>query len=53
MINVGLQIKPAKFSSRSPIRLKLNKPIVIDKEVCTVLKPESETIRILGSGRIQ
>jgi len=53
MINVGLQIKPAKFSSRNPIRLKLNKPIVIDKEVCTVLKPESETIRILGSGRIQ
>jgi len=52
MINVGLQIKPAKFSSISPIRLKLDKPIAIDKEVCTVLKPESETIRILGSGRI-
>lgn len=53
MINVGLQIKPAKFSSISPIKLKLDKPIVVDKEVCTVLKPESETIRILGSGRIQ
>lgn len=52
MINVGLQIKPAKFSSISPIKLTLDKPIVVDKEVCTVLKPESETIRILGSGRI-
>ena len=51
MINVGLQIKSAKFSSISPIKLTLDKPIVIDK-VCTVLKPESETIRILGSGRI-
>ncbi len=52
MINVGLQIKSAKFSSISPIKLTLDKPIVVDKEVCTVLKPESETIRILGSGRI-
>lgn len=50
LINVGLQIKAAKFSSVNPVKLKLNKPIAIDKDVVVVLKPESETIRILGSG---
>jgi selenocysteine-specific translation elongation factor len=50
LINVGLQIKAAKFSSINPIKLKLEKPVVMDDDVIVVLKPESETIRILGNG---
>ena len=52
LINVGLQIKAAKFSSVNPIKLKLDKPVVIDNDVVVILKPESETIRILGSGNL-
>ena len=54
LVNVGLQIKPAKFSSVSPLKLALEKPIVCDiGDICVILKPESQTIRILGSGPIK
>ncbi len=54
LVNIGLQIKAAKFSSISPLKLTFEKPIVCKKDqIAVILKPESTTIRILGSGKIQ
>ncbi|MFY9301087.1 MAG: EF-Tu/IF-2/RF-3 family GTPase [Candidatus Nitrosotenuis sp.] len=54
LINVGLQIKPAKFASITPLKLALEKPLVHNKgDICVILKPESQTIRLLGSGAIK
>jgi len=54
LVNVGLQIKAAKFTSISPLKLSFEKPIICKKgDIAVILKPESTTIRILGSGSIQ
>ena len=54
LVNIGLQIKSAKFTSISPLKLVFEKPIVCKKDqIAVILKPESTTIRILGSGTIQ
>ncbi|HIE46723.1 MAG TPA: elongation factor Tu [Nitrosopumilus sp.] len=54
LVNIGLQIKSAKFTSVSPLKLIFEKPIVCKKgQIVVILKPESKTIRILGSGIIQ
>jgi selenocysteine-specific translation elongation factor len=54
LVNIGLQIKPAKFASVNPLKLTLEKPAVFSKgDICIILKPESQTIRILGSGQIK
>ena len=54
LVNIGLQIKPAKFVSISPLRLILEKPAVYNKgDICVILKPESTSIRLLGSGKIK
>ncbi len=54
LVSIGLQIKAAKFSSISPLKLIFEKPIVCKKgAIAVILKPESSTIRILGSGLIQ
>lgn len=54
LVNIGLQIKPAKFASVSPLKLTLEKPAFYNKgDICVILKPESQTIRILGSGQIK
>ena len=54
LVNVGLQIKAAKFTSLSPLKLIFEKPIVCKKgQIAVILKPESSTIRILGSGAIK
>ena len=54
LVNIGLQIKAAKVSSVSPLRLTFEKPIACNKDdIAVILKPESPTIRILGSGKIQ
>ncbi len=54
LVNIGLQIKAAKFSSISPLKLTFEKPIVCKKnQIAVILKPESTTIRILGSGKIK
>ena len=54
LVNIGLQIKAAKFVSISPLKLSFEKPIICKKgDVAVILKPESTTIRILGSGAIQ
>ena len=53
LVSVGLQIKAAKFLSISPLKLTFEKPIVCKKnDIAVILKPESTTIRILGSGKI-
>ena len=54
LVNIGLQIKAAKFSSITPLKLEFEKPIVCKKgQIAVILKPESPIIRILGSGPIQ
>ena len=54
LVSIGLQIKAAKFSSIEPVKLVLDKPAVCDKtDIAVILKPESDTIRILGSGTIK
>jgi len=54
LVNIGLQIKAAKFSSVSPLKLTFEKPVVCKKDqIAVILKPESTTIRILGSGKIK
>lgn len=54
LVNIGLQIKAAKFASISPLKLTLDKPVVYNKgDICIILKPESQTIRLLGSGQIK
>jgi len=53
LVSIGMQIKAAKFKSIKPLTLQLDKPVVCDKnEICVILKPESPTVRILGSGKI-
>ena len=53
LINIGLQIKAAKISSVSPFKLTLEKPIICKKnDTCLLIKPESTTVRIIGSGKI-
>jgi len=53
LVNIGLQIRPAKIVSLNPMKLSLGKPAVFDKnDICVILKPESQTIRIVGSGTI-
>jgi selenocysteine-specific translation elongation factor len=54
LVNIGLQIKAAKFTSISPLKLTFEKPIICKKDqIAVILKPESTTIRILGSGKIK
>jgi len=54
LVNIGLQIRAAKFLSISPLILSFEKPIVCKKgQIAVVLKPESTSIRILGSGSIK
>lgn len=54
LVSVGLQIKAAKFSSINPLKLTFEKQIVYHAgDIAVILKPESTTIRILGSGPIQ
>lgn len=53
LVNIGLQIRPAKILSLNPMKLSLGKPTVFEKnDICVILKPESQTIRIVGSGQI-
>ena len=54
LVNVGLQVKAAKFYSINPMKLIFEKPIVYHPgDIAVVLKPESSTIRIVGSGSIK
>ena len=54
LVNIGLQIKAAKFTSISPLKLAFEKPVVYKSgQIAILLKPESTSIRILGSGEIK
>jgi selenocysteine-specific translation elongation factor len=53
VVGIGLQTRAARILSVNPMRLSLAKPVVFDDDqVCVILKPESQTMRIVGSGRI-
>jgi len=53
LVNIGLQVKAAKFSSISPAKLILEKPLVCRKnDICLLIKPESTSVRVIGSGKI-
>ena len=53
LVNIGLQVKAAKFSLISPVKLILDKPVVCRKnEICLLIKPESTSVRVIGSGKI-
>ncbi|MDE1867815.1 MAG: elongation factor Tu, partial [Thaumarchaeota archaeon] len=53
LVNIGLQTRAAKIVSLNPMKLSLNKPVAFVKnDICVILKPESQTIRIVGSGPI-
>ena len=53
LVCIGLQIKAAKFSSVSPVKLTLDKPIICSKnDICLFIKPESVSVRVIGSGKI-
>ena len=47
-----MQVKAGKFISVSPMKIKLDKPmVVLPNDICVLLKPESKSIRIIGSGK--
>lgn len=53
LVNIGLQTRAAKITSLNPMKLSLNKPAAfIRGEICVILKPESQSVRIVGSGPI-
>jgi len=53
LVSIDMQIKAAKFVSTNPMKLRIDKPAIFDNDVCVILKPDSENIRILGSGTIR
>lgn len=53
LVSIDMQVKAAKFVSSNPIKLRLDKPAIFDNDICVILKPDSENIRILGSGTIR
>jgi len=53
LVSIDMQVKAAKFVSANPIKLRLDKPAIFDNDICVILKPDSENIRILGSGTIR
>lgn len=54
LVSVGLQIKAAKFSTINPLKLTFEKSIAYHKgDIAVILKPESISIRIVGSGPIK
>lgn len=53
LASIGLQIRPIKIMSVSPMRISLGKPAVCEKgDTCVILKPESASVRIVGSGKM-
>ena len=53
LASIGLQIRPVKIASLNPMKLSLGKSTVYEKgDTCVILKPESTSIRIVGSGKI-
>ncbi len=54
LASIGLQIRPAKIVSLDPMKISLGKPTTYMRDdICVILKPESSSIRIVGSGKIK
>jgi selenocysteine-specific translation elongation factor len=54
LASIGLQIRPVKIVSLTPMKISLGKPTAYEKgDVCVILKPESTSVRIVGSGKIK
>lgn len=53
LVSVGLQVVAGRFSSVDPVIISLDRPVACEPgEVCSLLKPDSPGVRIMGSGRI-
>ena len=53
LVSIGLQVKAAKFVSVEPMVLEFEKPLVCQTgQTAVILKPESNSVRILGSGDV-
>ncbi|MBI4177601.1 MAG: elongation factor Tu [Candidatus Aenigmarchaeota archaeon] len=53
VVNVEMQMKTAKIVSLNPMKLQFMKPVAFELgDVAVVLRPESQGVRIAGSGRI-
>lgn len=53
IINIGLQVVSAKITRTEPLVLSLDRPAVFHADARPViLKPDSQTVRIMGSGTI-
>lgn len=53
LVSAGLQVRAARFSSVDSVALEFEKPLVCRTgETVVILKPESTTVRILGSGTV-
>ena len=53
LVSIDMQVKAAKFVSSNPVNLRLDKPAIFDNDICVILKPDSENIRVLGSGTVR
>ncbi len=54
VINIGMQMKTAKIISLAPMKLQFMKPVVFEPgEIAVILRPESQGVRIVGSGAIK
>jgi selenocysteine-specific translation elongation factor len=55
MISVGMQIRPVNIKKvEDTIELTLDKPIAYhDGQTCVLLKPDSQTTRIVGKGTLR
>ncbi|MBI4167918.1 MAG: elongation factor Tu [Candidatus Aenigmarchaeota archaeon] len=53
VVNVGMQMKTAKILSLNPMKLQFMKPVVFEiGETAVILRPESQGVRIVGSGKL-
>ncbi len=53
VVNVGMQMKTAKIVSLNPMKLQFMRPIVFENgEIAAILRPESQGVRIAGSGKL-
>ncbi len=54
VVGVGMQMKTAKVISTNPMTLSFMKPVVFGRDdMFVVLRPESQGVRIAGSGQVK
>lgn len=53
LLGAGLQVVAGKFASADPVVVKLDRPIACEPgDRCALLKPDSTSVRIMGSGKV-